>query len=67
MNEEPRLPHHQYPLTPQYYLNELASSSDTDVLVNRGDFLEALNDLVPSVSQAELDHYKEVQERFTQN
>lgn len=66
MNLQPPLSRHQYPLTPQYYLSEMASPSDTDVLVNQGDFLEALKDLVPSVSEAELEHYKEVQKRFTQ-
>ena len=66
MNIEPPQPHHQYPITPQYYLSEMATPSDIDVLVTQDDFLQALEDLVPSVSMAELTHYKEMQARFTQ-
>ena len=66
MNLEPPRLHHQHPITPQYYLSEMAAPSDIDVLVTQEDFLQALKDLVPSVSMAELIHYKEVQVRFTQ-
>ncbi|EJD02070.1 AAA-domain-containing protein [Fomitiporia mediterranea MF3/22] len=65
LNEGPRLPNHQYPLTPQYYLSELASPRETDVVVSEIDFKEALQELVPSVSQAEMEHYNEIQQRFS--
>ncbi|KAI5124021.1 hypothetical protein M0805_003853 [Coniferiporia weirii] len=65
MNHQPRLPTHQYPITPQYYLSELASSSETDVIVSQDDFMEALAELVPSVSQSEMEHYALIQRKFT--
>lgn len=63
------LPHsptspHPHPLTPQYYLAEIASSEEIDVLVSKVDFELALSELVPSVSQGEMDHYREVQKKF---
>lgn len=36
-----------------------------EVLVMQQDFEAALNQLVPSVSQAEMEHYARVQERFS--
>ena len=36
------------------------------VHVSAADFLRALEMLVPSVSQAEMEHYAEVQRRFSQ-
>jgi len=43
----------------------MAEPVDTDVLVSSVDFEQALAELVPSVSQSELEHYKTVQQRFT--
>ncbi|KAI0693875.1 P-loop containing nucleoside triphosphate hydrolase protein [Cytidiella melzeri] len=57
---------HPYPLTPQYYLAEMACPDDIDVLVHQTDFDAALHDLIPSVSQAEMDHYARVQQQFSQ-
>lgn len=59
-------PKHPHPLTPQYYLAEMASQEDIDVLVMQEDFESALRDLVPSVTQAEMDHYARVQKQFSQ-
>ncbi|KAH9924001.1 AAA-domain-containing protein [Epithele typhae] len=56
---------HPYPLTPQYYLGEMATKAETDVLVSEEDFNAALRELVPSVSQAEMDHYARIQQRFS--
>lgn len=42
----------------------MATSEETDVLVSRKDFELALSELVPSVSQGEMDHYAEVQRKF---
>ena len=54
-----------WPLTPQYYLAELATPDEIQVLVSQRDFELALAELVPSVSQAEMDHYKTVQAKFS--
>ncbi|KAL0947238.1 hypothetical protein HGRIS_013359 [Hohenbuehelia grisea] len=56
---------HPHPLTPQYYLAEMASAQDIEVLVSQADFDLALHNLVPSVSQSEMDHYATVQQRFS--
>jgi peroxin-6 len=53
------------PLTPQYYLAELALPSELEVLVSQLDFEQALAELVPSVSKAEMLHYKTIQSRFS--
>lgn len=72
-------------LTPQYYLAEMATPAEIEVLVAQQDFDAALGEvlslifflrrsridafdcsqLVPSVSQAEMLHYKTVQQRFS--
>ena len=57
---------HPYPLTPQYYLAELAAPHEIQVQVSRADFEHALRELVPSVSASEMAHYREVQNRFSQ-
>jgi peroxin-6 len=67
LNQGPRDSRHPYPITPQYYLSEMARQEEILVTVNEDDFGLALEKLVPSVSQAEMDHYAKVQERFTQN
>ncbi|CAE6521117.1 unnamed protein product [Rhizoctonia solani] len=64
INGEPPLPEHSYPMTAQYYLAELATPAEVDVLVNHDDFERALGELVPSVSTSELEHYREVQQKF---
>ncbi|KAF9268256.1 AAA-domain-containing protein [Marasmius fiardii PR-910] len=59
-----RQPH---PLTPQYYLAEMASEEDIQVLVTQNDFDRAVRNLIPSVSQAEMDHYRTIQSRFSRS
>ncbi|CAG8480913.1 8023_t:CDS:2, partial [Funneliformis caledonium] len=54
------------PINSQYYLNHLAIPDDILVEVNQNDFERALIELIPSVSEKELEHYKMVQMRFTQ-
>lgn len=51
-------------ITAQYYLAHLATPEDTMVQVTEQDFVRALHELIPSVSAAELDHYKSVRARF---
>ncbi|KAJ7771890.1 AAA-domain-containing protein [Mycena metata] len=65
LNSQPGLDDHPHPLTSQYYLAELASPEDIDVLVSQSDFDLALRSLVPSVSQSEMDHYAHIQQRFS--
>ncbi|KAJ7632326.1 AAA-domain-containing protein [Roridomyces roridus] len=65
LNSQPVVDEHPRPLTAQYFLAELASPEDVDVLVSQADFDRALSNLVPSVSQSEMDHYAQVQQRFS--
>lgn len=58
---------HPHPITPQYYLAELASPEEIIVYVSERDFERALSMLIPSVSQREMEHYAQVQRRFSQN
>ena len=53
------------PLTPQYYLAEMATPEEIAVVVSADDFAAALRELVPSVSQAEMARYAEIRERFS--
>lgn len=57
----------QHQLTPQYYLTEIAGSDDLHISVTQMDFIRALNELVPSVSAVEMQHYATIQKRFMQN
>ncbi|KAJ3851183.1 AAA-domain-containing protein [Lentinula lateritia] len=41
-------PNHPHPLTPQYYLAEMASEEDVHVEVTQNDFVLAIRELVPS-------------------
>jgi hypothetical protein len=43
----------------------MANQEDTDILVSQEDFNQAFCDLVPSVSQSEMDHYASIQQRFS--
>lgn len=56
----------QHQLTPQYYLTEIATSDDLHILVTQRDFIRALNELTPSVSVLEMQHYATIQKRFMQ-
>ena len=58
--------HHPHPVSAEYYLAELASAEDTTVHVSQEDFDRALDSLVPSVSQAEMEHYRQIQKHFSQ-
>ncbi|KAL0562606.1 peroxisomal assembly protein, partial [Marasmius crinis-equi] len=58
---------HPHPLTPQYYLAEMASEEEIQVSVTQDDFDRAVRSLVPSVSQAEMEHYRTIQSRFSQS
>ena len=66
LNQTRELPGHQYPMVPQYYLSELANPNETEVILSYVDFQEALNELVPSVSQSEMEHYNRIQRTFSE-
>lgn len=53
------------PKSTQYFFDHLATKEDVEVVVSEEDFRGALRELVPSVSQSELDHYKKVQAQFS--
>jgi peroxin-6 len=55
------------PLTPQYYLGEMATPEEIAVVVTAEDFTAALRDLVPSVSQAEMAKYAQIRQRFSRS
>jgi peroxin-6 len=68
-NAQPHSAHgdHPHPLTARYYLSELASLKDMEVQVTQDNFILALQDLVPSVSVAELEHYHRIQGQYSNN
>ena len=45
----------------------MATDDDINITVSREDFLAALQELVPSVSQTEMEHYRLVQQKFAEN
>lgn len=55
---------HPVPMTPQYYLEHIAEDSEKDALVTLGDFEQALDELIPSVSAGELVRYQELRRQF---
>ena len=57
---------HPHPVSAEYYLAELASAEDMAVHVSQEDFNRALDSLVPSVSQAEMEHYREIRKHISQ-
>lgn len=56
--------HEPKSITAQYYLAHMATPEDILVQVTEQDFVKALEELIPSVSASELEHYKTVRERF---
>ena len=58
--------HWPVPLTPQFYLSELAAPDEVQVRVHRRHFEQALAELSPSVSEQEMEHYRQVQQQFSQ-
>lgn len=65
INKEGGRKGHPHPITAQYYLAEMASAEEIEVKVNRKDFEGALRELTPSVSEQEMEHYREVQAKFS--
>ncbi|KAG9238254.1 hypothetical protein BJ875DRAFT_63061 [Amylocarpus encephaloides] len=47
-----------------YFFDHYATKDDVDVVVTEEDFMNAERELVPSVSQGELEHYQKVRAQF---
>ncbi|TFY65845.1 hypothetical protein EVG20_g5243 [Dentipellis fragilis] len=62
---ERQSPNNPHPMTSQYYLAEIATPTDILVTVSKGDFEASLRELVPSVSQSELEHYARIRHQFS--
>lgn len=58
---------HPYPITPHYYLSEMALEHDVQVLVTQRDFDLALSQLKPSVTESEMQHYADIQRLFSRD
>ncbi|KAI8061520.1 P-loop containing nucleoside triphosphate hydrolase protein [Gilbertella persicaria] len=52
------------PLTVQYYLSHMVTPDEIVVQAEEVDFMKALEELIPSVSATELEHYSKVREKF---
>lgn len=63
LNKEKR-PDLPDPLTAQYYLSHLVTPDEIVVQAEEVDFVKALEELIPSVSATELQHYSKVREKF---
>jgi peroxin-6 len=55
---------HTPTITVAYFFDHLSTEEDTAVMVTEQDFIEAHNELVPSVSADELRHYQRVRATF---
>jgi peroxin-6 len=53
-----------HPISTAYFFDHYATPDDVAVMVTESDFLEARNELVPSVSAGELAHYEKVRATF---
>ncbi|KAF7588851.1 peroxisomal assembly protein [Aspergillus hancockii] len=52
------------PVSTAYFFDHLATPEDVAVLVTEEDFIEAQNELVPSVSAKELEHFERIRQTF---
>lgn len=52
------------PISTAYFFDHYATPDDVAVMVTESDFVEARNELVPSVSAGELAHYEKVRAAF---
>lgn len=52
------------PISTAYFFDHYATPDDVAVMVTESDFIEARNELVPSVSAGELQHYEQVRATF---
>ncbi|KAI9592330.1 P-loop containing nucleoside triphosphate hydrolase protein [Syncephalis fuscata] len=66
LNAQPQPSHIPLPITVHYFFDHMASEEDICVQVTLGDFELALQELSPSISMQELNHYKSVRDKFQQ-
>ncbi|PLB52634.1 peroxisome assembly factor-2 [Aspergillus steynii IBT 23096] len=52
------------PVSTAYFFDHLATPEDVSVMVTEDDFTEAQNELVPSVSAKELEHFERIRRTF---
>ncbi|KIJ69555.1 hypothetical protein HYDPIDRAFT_179330 [Hydnomerulius pinastri MD-312] len=62
LNTHPEFYQHQ--LSPQSFIAEVAKESDLQLTVFLEDFLLALEELIPSISESELAHYASIQQNW---
>lgn len=55
---------HEETISVRYWFDRIAKPENTNVTVGMTDFLKAQKDLIPSVSEGELQHYLQVKENF---
>lgn len=55
---------HSKKISVRYWFDKIATEEDANVVVKMQDFLKAQNDLTPSVSQEELNHYLSIKRNF---
>ncbi|KAF9228544.1 AAA-domain-containing protein [Gyrodon lividus] len=56
---------HHHPISPQFFIAEMVSASQLQLVVSSEDFLQAVEELVPSISQSELSHYALIQQYWS--
>ncbi|KAG6376029.1 P-loop containing nucleoside triphosphate hydrolase protein [Boletus reticuloceps] len=54
----------QHPISPQFFIAEMKSDADLQLVVRAEDFNLALEELIPSVSNSELLHYASIQKNW---
>lgn len=52
-----------HPISCQFYISEMVSEADLEVIICMEDFMDALNELTPSVNDEELAYYSGIQNR----
>lgn len=53
-----------HPISCQFYISEMVSEADLEVIICMEDFMDALNELTPSVNDEELAYYSGIQNRW---
>ncbi|KAM3511599.1 hypothetical protein MY11210_004753 [Beauveria gryllotalpidicola] len=64
LNADPSRAAHHHPISTAYYFDHFATRDDVAVTVTERDFLDAHDELIPSVSAGELAHYEKVRAMF---
>lgn len=54
----------QHPVSPQFFITEMKSNADLQLVVKAEDFDLALKELIPSISNSELLHYASIQKEW---